>query len=292
MQTLETHMLDVPEGTLTYDVRGDLKGDPARVVLLVGFPMDASGFASLASHFGDRPVVTYDPRTTGRSSKSRGDKLLTPVDHAADLHRLIEALDVGAIDLFASSGGAIIALALVAEHPEQVRTLVAHEPPIASVLPDGDRQLAAAEDIHQTYQASGMGPAMAKFLALIAQKGPLPEDYASTPGPDPADFGLPTEDDGSRDDPMLGQSIRTFLPYQPDFEALAGASTRVVIAAGAESGDEMMARAAVGIADRLGSEPVIFPSHHGGFLGGEFGQCGDPAGFAAVLRGALDQGRT
>ena len=212
MAALETHVLGVPDGTLTYDVRGELDADSDRALLLVGFPMDASGFDSLASHFGDRPVVTYDPRTTGRSSKSRGGTLLTPVDHAADLHRLIEALGVGPIDLFASSGGAIVALALVAEHPEQVRTLIAHEPPVASVLPDRDRQLAAAEDIHQTYQASGMGPAMAKFLALVAQSGPLPGDYASTPGPDPADFGLPPEDDGSRDDPCRGRASARSCP--------------------------------------------------------------------------------
>lgn len=290
MQAFANHTLDVPDGTLAYDVRGDLTG--AGVLLLVGFPMDASGFTSLASHFEDRPLVTYDPRSTGRSSPAHGDELLTPDDHAADLHRLIAALDVGPIDVFASSGGAIIALALVAAHPEQVRTLVAHEPPIASVLPDGDRQLAAAEDVHRTYQASGMGPAMAKFLMLISQRGPLPEDYADTPAPDPADFGLPTEDDGSRDDPMLGQSIRTFLPYQPDFEALAGASTKIVLAAGEESRDEMTGRAAVGVADRLGPDAVIFPSHHAGFLGGEFGQHGDPVGFAAALHAVLDHART
>ena len=34
----------------------------------------------------------------------------------------------------------------------------------------------------------------------------------------------------------------------------------------------------------------MFPSHHGGFLGGEFGQRGDPDGFAAALRTALDGG--
>lgn len=290
-----THTVDVDHGTLTYDVRGDLTGDPERVLLLIGFPMDASGFVSLASHFEDRPVVTYDARTTGRSSAAVGDALLTPHDHAADLHRLIAALDVGPIDLFASSGGAIVALALVAAHPDQVRTLVAHEPPIAAVLPDGERQLAAAEDIHRTYQTSGMGQAMAKFLVLVGQQGPLPADYATRPAPDPADFGLPSEDDGRRDDPMLGQSIATFLPYRPDFEALGRASTRIVIAAGEESGGKsdgvMMARAAFGVAERLGSAPAIFPSHHGGFLGGEFGQQGDPEAFATVLRQHLDQSR-
>ena len=55
----------------------------------------------------------------------------TTEEHADDLHRLITALDAGPVDIFASSGGAVNALALVARHPEQVRTLVAHEPPDA-----------------------------------------------------------------------------------------------------------------------------------------------------------------
>jgi len=63
----------------------------------------------------------------------------------------------------------------------------------------------------------------------------------------------------------------------------------VVIAAGAESDDELAHRAALAAAERLGIEPVIFPSNHGGFLGGEYGQTGEPAAFAAKLRHVLEE---
>jgi len=44
---------------------------------------------------------------------------------------------------------------------------------------------------------------------------------------------------------------------------------------------------AVVVAERLGKKAVMFPSNHGGFLGGEYGQRGDPDGFAAALRQVL-----
>jgi hypothetical protein len=50
----------------------------------------------------------------------------------------------------------------------------------------------------------------------------------------------------------------------------------------------MTHRAALAVAERLGTEPVIFPSHHGGFLGGERGWRGEPDAFAATLRDVLD----
>jgi pimeloyl-ACP methyl ester carboxylesterase len=288
MAEIETRRLEVAGGTLCYDVRGDLTGErPDPVLLMAGFPMDANGFTTLAAHFTDRPVVTYDPRSVGRSSRTDGDRPLTPEEHADDLSALIEALGVGPVDVLGSSGGAVNSLALVVRRPELVRTLVAHEPPVAEVLPDREQVLAACAAIHATYRSGGMGPAMARFIALTGHKGPLPETFADEPGPDPADFGLPTDDDGTRDDPMLGHSIRTIPQYRPDFDALAGASTRIVVAAGEESDGEMAARGAAGVADRLGIELTVFPSHHAGFMGGEFGMAGDPDGFAAALRKAL-----
>src|SRR5438132_812942 len=157
----------------------------------------AAGFGSLARHFADRTVVTYDPRGVERSERTDGATESTPDQHADDLYRLISALDAGPVDIFANSGGAVNALALVARDPEQVRTLVAHEPPAAHVLPDREQALAAIHDIHETYQRSGFGPAMAKFISLVGHEGPIPADFADQPAPNPADFGLPTEDDGS-----------------------------------------------------------------------------------------------
>ncbi len=282
----KTHTLDVPGAVLTYDVRSnDASTQP--VLLIIGSPMGATGFATLASHFTDRTVVTYDPRGADRSRRTDGAAETTPDEHADDLHRLISALDAGPVDIFASSGGAVNALALVAKHPEQVRTLVAHEPPASQELPDREPVLAACVDIHETYQRSGFGPAMAKFIALVSYQGELTPSYADQPAPDPAAFGLPAADDGSRGDALLGQNIVTCNTYRHDFDALRAGSTRVVIGVGAESGQMIAGRAGLAVAERLGRPPITFPGGHGGFLGGEYGQTGEPDAFAATLRQVL-----
>jgi len=286
MTELSTYTLAVPGAVLAYDVRpGEAGAQPGLV--LIGSPMGARGFGTLAGHFTDRTVLTYDPRGVERSRRTDDATESTPDEHADDLSRLIAELSDGPVDLFASSGGAVNALVLVARRPEQVRILVAHEPPAAQVLPDREPALAASRDIHETYLRAGTGSAMAKFIALVSHKGLINVDYADRPGPDPAMFGLPTDDDGSRNDPLLGQNIVSCTHQEFDFDALRAASTRLVIGAGAESDGELANRAAKAVAERLGTTAVIFPSNHGGFLGGEYGQTGDPDAFAKKLREVL-----
>ena len=277
----KTQILDLPGATITYDVREAECESREPVLLMIGSPMDASGFATLAGHFPDRTVVTYDPRGVGRSPRTDGVTAATPDEHAEDLQRLISELDAGPVDIFASSGGAVNAFALVTRHPEDVRALIAHEPPLATVLPDRAQVLAVTEDIHQTYQRDGLGPAMAKFIAFTSLRGPTPPDF---PGhaPNPADVGLPTDDDGRRDHPLLGPHMVWVTRYEPDFDSLREASTRIVVAGGAESEGTFPYRAALAVAERLGTETMIFPSHHGGF-----GQQGDPDAFAATLHEVL-----
>jgi pimeloyl-ACP methyl ester carboxylesterase len=283
-----THTLEVPGAVLTYDVRpNDQSTEP--ILLLIGSPMGAGGFGTLAGHFIDRTVVTYDPRGVERSIKDDPAAPSTPDEHADDLHRLIGEIGGGPVDCFASSGGAVNALALVARHPEDVRTLVAHEPPIADILPDREAALAASRAVHETYLRDGHGAGMARFISLVMHKGPFTDDWAAQPAPDPAMFGLPTEDDGSREDPLLGQNMASSTHHEHDFDAIRTASTRVVIAAGADSDGELAQRAALAAAARLGVDPVIFPSNHGGFLGGEYGQTGEPEAFAARLRQVLEE---
>jgi len=287
-QDLRTETLDLPGAALAYDIRDAEAETGEPVLLMIGSPMGAGGFATLAGHFPERTVVTYDPRGVGRSRRADGAGWATPDEHADALHRLIAVLGAGTVDLFASSGGAVNALALVARHPHQVRTLVAHEPPTATVLPDREQALTAIVDVHETYERDGLGPAMAKFIALTAHKGPIPAGFGD-PSPNPADFGLPTEDDGTRDDPMVGGHIVACTHYELDFDALRTASTRIVIGAGAESEGAFTYRAALAVAKRLGTDAVIFPSHHAGFLGGEFGMHGEPDAFAATLRRVLGE---
>ena len=281
-----THTLDAPGAVLTYDVRAN-DASSERPLVLIGSPMGAGGFRTLAGHFEDRTVVTYDPRGIERSRRTDGVIESNPNERADDVHRIIEALGIAPVDLLGSSGGAVDGLALVARHPGDVRTFVAHEPPAAALLPDSEEALAANRAIHDTYLQKGMGTGMAMFIALVSHKGPVPSDWAAGPMPDPAMFGLPTEDDGSRDDPLLGQSIVGTTTFQPDFDALRAARTRIVLAAGEESEGTLANRGAYAVAERLGTEPVVFPSGHGGFQGDEYGMPGKPTEFAAKLREVL-----
>ena len=284
-----TRILETAGANIAYDVRGPLPTADGRPPLfMIGQPMDASGFATLASHFPDRTVVTYDPRGLGRSVRKDGRVDHTPTVQADDVHAVIEALGAGPVEMFASSGGAVAALALVAAHPDEVTTLVAHEPPLIPVLPDAAAAQRARVAIRDAYEAKGSGAGMAAFIAMSSWRGEFTDEYFAQAVPDPAQFGMPAEDDASRDDPLLSDRSWAVSNYPPDLAALAAAPTRVVIAVGEESLDTFTGRSAVATAELLGQQATIFPSHHGGFRGGEFGYAGEPEAFARKLDEVLD----
>lgn len=283
----ETKTLQRPDAELTYDV-DEPQADGGRPLLMVGQPMDASGFATLAALFPERMVVRYDPRGLGRSTRSDGTQDQDPTVQAADLHALIEALGAGPVDVFASSGGAVTGLALVAAHPHDVSTLVAHEPPLIDVLPDAEEARRAWTRVQEAYAAKGFGAGMAGFIQMTSWAGEFTDAYFAQPDPDPAMFGMPTDDDGSRDDPLLSGVAEAIVEHRLDVDALTAASTRVVVAVGEESADTFTGRTSVHAARLLGQEATVFPSHHGGFMGSEHGYAGQPEAFAAKLRDVLD----
>ena len=285
---MTTHVLECPEVDLTYDVHGPLPtADGRPPLVMIGQPMDASGFAALTAQLPDRTVVTYDPRGLGRSTRKDGRVDHRPEVQAADVHAVITALGVGPVEMFASSGGAVTALALVAAHPDDVTTLVAHEPPLVGTLPDAPAAERAQAEVRDTYEAKGWGAGMAAFITMTSWRGEFTDAYFAQPAADPAVFGMPTEDDGSRDDPLLSDRSWAVTSYRIDVDALAAAPTRVVIAVGEESRGVMTGRTAEATAALLGQRATVFPSHHGGFLGGEFGYAGQPEAFARKLREVL-----
>ena len=186
-----THTLETAEVDIAYDVHGPLPtADGRPPLLMIGQPMEAGGFATLASHFPDRTVVTYDPRGLGRSTRKDGRVDNSPTVQANDVHAVIEALGAGLVDMFASSGGAVAALALVAAHPDDVVTLVAHEPPLIPVLPDAEAADRARAGIRDVYEAKGCGAGMAAFVAMTSWQGEFTDEYFTQPPPDPAQLDL------------------------------------------------------------------------------------------------------
>ncbi|MFN8195596.1 MAG: alpha/beta hydrolase [Nocardioidaceae bacterium] len=281
-----THTLAVPGAVLAYDVREAATPGDHRPLFILGSPMGASGFDQLVPHFEDRTVITYDPRVMDRSVLEEGGEV-SYVAHGDDLHRVVEATGLGPVDVFASSGGAVAALPWLLAHPGEVGTVVAHEPPLTALLEDRAVLDEIFADIVSTYRASGQGPAMAKFIAVVMHQGPFPAGFLDRPAPDPAQFGFPTEDDGRRDDPLLGRNM-TMAAYDPDGDALRATGVRIVPAVGEASGDTMPGRGARALAALLGVEAVVFPGDHGGFSANPWSPGNDPAAFAARLREVLD----
>ncbi len=287
---MKTHKLVTTEADIVYDVRGPLPAADGRPPLfMIGQPMDASGFSTLASFFPDRTVITYDPRGLGRSIRKDGQVDNVPTVQADDVHAVIEALGVGPVEMFASSGGAVTALALVVAYPNDVTCLVAHEPPLIGVLPDAQAADRARAGFRDAYEAKGSGAGMAAFIAMTSWRGEFTDDYFARPAPDPAQYGMTTEDDGSRDNPLLSDRSSAVTSYRPDFDALTAAPTRIVIAVGEESMGTFTGRTSVATAELLGQQATVFPSHHGGFNGGESGYPGQPEAFARKLRDVLNQ---
>lgn len=282
-----TRTVEVPGAVLTYDVREPSTAGPHRPLLVFGSPMAADGFAQLVPHLADRTVVTVDPRVSGRSVLDDDTGLSFEV-HADDAHRVVEATGLGPVDVLASSGAAVVVLPWALAHADDLGTVVAHEPPLVDLLEDRDVVERLMADVADTYDARGHGAAMAKFVGLVVHEGPFPEDYLDRPDPDPADFGFSAEDDGRRDDALLGRNLR-MPPYRPDGTALRASGVRILPAVGASSTGTMPHRGGLALATLLGVEPVTFPGDHGGFMAGDWAPDNDPAAFAARLRAVLEE---
>jgi pimeloyl-ACP methyl ester carboxylesterase len=265
--------VDVPGARLYYETRGS-----GPLLLLLGAPMSAPHFTPLAEALAEaHTVVTTDPRGISRSVVDDPDQDSTPDLRADDVAAILDDLGADAADVFGSSGGAITGLALVTRHPGRVRTLVAHEPPLLELLPDAAEQRAAVDDIVATFHREGQARAWAKFMANAGFSGPDDEDVAVPPPVEPSEQDLA---DGTR---FLVHELQGTTRYVPDVAALRAAPARVVVGIGVESGALLTHRTSTALAERLDTEPVVFPGDHGGFMA-------QPAEFAEVLRKVLVAG--
>jgi pimeloyl-ACP methyl ester carboxylesterase len=263
--------LRVPGATLLYRVRGS--GSP--ILILPGGDGAADSVDALAAHLVDRyRVVTYDRRGLSHSTIDAPAEGLTLATHGDDAHRLLTAVATEPAFVLGSSIGALIGLDLVARHPEQVRVLVAHEPPAWELLPDAERECATRvqEDAENTFRREGVGAAFARFVALAAV------DYADR------------EPDAVLAPPTLQReaNLSFFFAYDSpavrrnrlDVPALQRASTRIVPAVGRSAPESPAYRAAAALAAVLGQALIDFPGGHTGWLL-------RPKAFAARLREVL-----
>jgi len=268
MSSATSHSLNVPGARLYYEVQGS---GPA--LMLVGHPMGASGFAAIAPLLAeDYTVVTYDPRGFARSTIDDPDQDAEPDLLADDVRRVLEAFGDGPAYVFGSSGGAVTGLALVAGYPGHVQTLVAHEPPLALLLPEAEEARAGMDDIYDTYRDGGNRAAWQRFSTFtgisMRSQG---EDAAPQP---------PSAEAVATSERFFRHGLLPITFYQLDFSALQGAPVRVVVAGGTTSKGQFAQRTAVALAERLGTPLIDFPGGHAGFAS-------DARDFAGVLSRTL-----
>lgn len=282
--TKDAGRLAVPGGEIYHEVRG--RGP---LVLVVGQPMTAEPFAPLAELLAqDHTVVTYDPRGLGRSSVEDPALPVTPEVQADDLALLVSHLGGSPADVFGSSGGAVTGLALATRHPQLVRTLLAHEPPVCDLLPDGPHVRAVVDGVVEAFAQHGAGAAWGGFVSLVMHHGELTgPSVPPAAWPPPGQEGDAGDADAPPPEPSVEQQaadalfflrmLKPFTRYRPDARALRSGGPRVLVGVGEASGAGVAVRSARALAAGLGAEPTVFPGDHGGFMA-------DVAAFAAVLR--------
>jgi len=261
--------LEVPGARLYYEVRGT-----GPLVLLAGAPIDATPFGPLADLLaGDHTVLTTDPRGINRSPVDDRDQDSTPQLRAHDLSQLLAHLDAGPAAALGSSGGAVSVLALAQAHPEQVHTVVAHEPPLIELLPDRAERHAGNEDVIARWLAGDYVGSWAAFLDnanIQLPEGAFEAMFAGEPDPQAI------ADTNYQNTHML----RPTTHWHADVSALRAAATRVVVGIGENSAGQLCDRTSRALAEALGTEPTMFPGGHIGFVE-------NPVGFATRLRSVL-----
>ncbi len=280
--TIET--LKVAGASLYYEVRG---AGPV-LLLIPGGAADAGVYTGLAGLLaGTYTVVTCDPRGNSRSPLDGPGEDQRIEVHGDDAHRLLAAVSGEPAYVFGNSGGALVGLELVARHPEQVRTLVAHEPPAMTLLPEADQARAFSREMHDLYRREGTAAAIQKFMTGSGiDAGSNRSGPPSEPSPEMQEMMARI---WSNWDFFFAHLIVPWTEYVPDVAAVRAASTRTLVAGGSASRGQMAYRAAAALAELMGTDLVEFPGDHGGYVG-------EPGAFAdrldQVLSGATAQLRS
>ena len=265
--------LKVPGASLYYEVRGS---GPV-LLLITGGPVDAGTMTGLANHLSDQyTVVTYDQRGHSRSPLEGPPEDAPASVHAEDAHELLASFGSEPAYVFGNSGGATIGLDLVARYPDQVKTFVAHEPPLMELLPDRDHWHEKLKEIDAAYQSGGAFAGMGVFGAAVTEGGPA---YEPPSDPSPEEMEAMGRMAGNFDF-FLTHELPLIMTYIPDIDALRAASTHIIVGGGEISGEQGARRSATELAAQLGLEVTVFPGGHGG-------DKADPVEFAEAVRAAL-----
>jgi pimeloyl-ACP methyl ester carboxylesterase len=250
--------LRVPGASLHYE----LTGTGPVLLLIHGGVADSSILRDFAGRLADRyTLVTYDRRGYGNSALEDPDQEQSVALHADDAHRLLSELSHEPAYVLGLSSGAFIGIELAGRHPEQVRTLVAFEPPLVELLPDRESFHADGRETYELYRREGAGAALARFGNMV-QDGPDAGPAAPPSEPDPEMLEFMARM-GRNAEFFFKHEYMQFGGWLPDLGALREAPGRIVIGGGEASGTQPARRATDALAERLGVQVAEFPGDHG-----------------------------
>jgi pimeloyl-ACP methyl ester carboxylesterase len=277
--TVQTATLKVPGATLYYEVRGS---GPV-LLCITGGPTDAGMFTDLAGRLAERyTVVTYDQRGHSRSTLDSEPEDIPVALHADDAAAVLGAVGTEPAYVYGNSGGGTIGLELVVRHSGLVRTLVAHETFLMELLPDAARWRSEFDDIAELYRTEGVMAAMGRFGAIVEEGGPRYSEEMQQAPPTPEAQEMMGRMAGNFD-LFIAYELQLNGGYVPDLDALRHAPTRIVSAAGENSGEQAARRSAIALAERLGIPVTHLPGAHGGWGS-------DPQEFADRLHQVFEEG--
>jgi len=263
--------LKVPGAQLSYEV----SGDGPLLILIPGARGDGEVFRPLAHHLSAQyQVVTYDRRGFSRSSldgpQDYDHRLSTDAD---DVRRLIEHLTDQPATVFGNSSGALVALEVLTQYPERVQTVVAHEPPVVSLLPDAAKRLAFFDGVYDTYQKQGVPKAMQQFASGTVGSGDLQVmEHALREHENEYTLSNVTY--------WMEHELRQYPRVELDLAALEALAERIVLVGGRDAQDKVPYQSTKGLARQLGLALVDLPGGHLGFMA-------SPAAFAKALMNVL-----
>lgn len=268
--------IDVPGATLYFELRGD---GPPLLCIPTGNG-DATPFGPLADSLAaHRTVITYDRRGFSRSPvfDAVADDRRVLVD-AQDAVALLDHVSDEPADVFGTCSGGIVALALLQTRPNRLRTLVAHEPPLASILPDAARWLSFYESLYVTYRESGVAAAKAVFRDHVGLEGETrPPEDARLP---PQQLEELLTRLRRNEVFWFEHETRSFPAFQPDLGALRRHRDKLVLAGGTTSREQYAYRPNKELARLLEVGMVDLP-------GGHLGHVTHPYEFAEALHDLL-----
>jgi pimeloyl-ACP methyl ester carboxylesterase len=272
MKGKQMSILKVPSAQLYYEV----SGSGPLLILIPGASGTGESFRPLAHHLiSHYQVVTYDRRGFSRSSldgpQDYDRRLATDAD---DVRRLLEHLTNQPATVFGSSSGALVALEVISRSPEQIQSVIAHEPPAVSLLPDAAEWLAFFDGVYDTYRKHGVPEAMHQFASRVL--GNLDHQVLERAMREHAnEYTL------SNAGYWIEHEVRQYPRAELDLMALTAHAEQIVLAGGSDSHDQMTYQPNMVLAQQLGCDIIDFPGGHLGFLS-------FPAEFAQALVNVLN----